>query len=85
MINNDQPPPSIGATIEVAARSIDESGLGVGEVRGLEIRAANVLPGERVSVVIEHVSPHRPVAWGRAVRRMSRVAPERVTPTCPSF
>ena len=80
-----EPPVSVGARVELTATWVDEEGRGVGRVRGTEVRAANVLPGERCQVQIEHVSSHQPRAWGRVTRRLSRVSPHRVTPSCPSF
>src|SRR5262245_26566036 len=58
---------------EVGATGLDEVGLGVGPVddegRRIEVHVANLLPGERAEVALEHQSPHKPIAWGRVVRR----------------
>lgn len=80
-----EPPVAVGSKVELTAAWVDEDGRGVGQVRGAEVRVGNVLPGERCEVLVEHVSPHEPRAWGRVTRRLSRVSPQRVTPVCPSF
>ncbi len=50
-----------------------------------EIHVADLLPGERAEVAIDHASPHRPAAWGHVVRRLGPVSPDRVAPACPAF
>src|SRR6185436_7762697 len=51
----------------------------------LEIHVADLLPGERAEVAIDHASPHRPAAWGHVVRRLGPASPDRVPPACPAF
>jgi 23S rRNA (uracil1939-C5)-methyltransferase len=78
---------------EVEATSLDEAGQGVGrELAGApggagarEIHVADLLPGERAEVVVDHASPHRPAAWGHIVRRLGPTSPDRVAPPCPAF
>ncbi|HWO22326.1 MAG TPA: 23S rRNA (uracil(1939)-C(5))-methyltransferase RlmD [Kofleriaceae bacterium] len=76
---------------EVEATSLDEVGRGVGrEPEGAsavarEIHVADLLPGERAEVVVDHASPHRPAAWGHIVRRLGPTSPDRVLPPCPAF
>jgi len=78
---------------EVVATSLDEAGYGVGEPAGEDARAAihrelhvaDLLPGERAEVAIDHASPHRPTAWGHVVRRLGPASPDRVAPACPAF
>ena len=54
---------------EVTATALDEAGLGVGTSDGKRVHVADLLPGERAEVAIDHTSPHRAEAWGRIVRR----------------
>src|SRR5262245_48883301 len=81
---------------EVVATSLDEAGHGVGPEAGAarpagepashrEIHVADLLPGERAEVAIDHASPHRPTAWGHIVRRYGAASPDRVAPACPAF
>lgn len=83
--DKSEPPVTVGARVELVATWVDEEGHGVGRVRSTEVRVSNVLPGERCEILVEHVSPHKLRAWGRVTRRLSRVSPQRVTPSCPSF
>ena len=76
---------------EVVAASLDEAGHGVGPEAGepagapREIHVADLLPGERAEVAIDHASPHRAAAWGHVVRRFGPPSPDRVAPACPAF
>jgi 23S rRNA (uracil1939-C5)-methyltransferase len=70
---------------QVTATSLDEAGHGVGTAEGLRVHVADLLPGERAEVAIDHTSPHRPESWGRIVRRLGPASPERVEPACPAF
>jgi 23S rRNA (uracil1939-C5)-methyltransferase len=70
---------------EVEAARLDEAGLGVGVTDGVTVHVADLLPGERAEVAIEHDSPHRPEAWGRILRRSGPTSPDRVEPACPAF
>jgi 23S rRNA (uracil1939-C5)-methyltransferase len=70
---------------EVTATELDEGGLGVGLAAGVRVHVADLLPGERAEVEIDHASPHRPEAWGRIVRRIGRPSEVRVEPRCPGF
>lgn len=76
---------------EVVATSLDDSGGGVGVAAAtatepaLEVHVADLLPGERAEVAIDHASSHRATAWGRIVRRLGPTSPERVAPPCPAY
>lgn len=70
---------------EVVAQALDDAGAGVGTSAGLTIHVADLLPGERAEVVIDHQSPHKPDAWGRVVRRVGAPSSDRVKPACPAF
>jgi 23S rRNA (uracil1939-C5)-methyltransferase len=70
---------------EIEARAIDEDGRGVGRAGDLEIRVADLLPGERAEVAVEHESRHRARAWGSIVCRTGPLSADRATPTCPAF
>src|SRR5689334_2269099 len=61
--------------VEVTAFELDEAGLGVGAVAGgMRVHVADLLPGERAEVTIDHKSPHKAEAWGRVTRRLSEPA-----------
>jgi 23S rRNA (uracil1939-C5)-methyltransferase len=70
---------------QITATSLDEAGCGVGAADGVIVHAADLLPGERAEIAIEHKSPHRSEAWGRVVRRIGASSVDRVTPACPGF
>ncbi len=70
---------------EVVAARLDDTGAGVGEAEGYVVHAADLLPGERAEVVIDHESPHKREAWGRVLRRLGPPSPDRVAPACPAF
>jgi 23S rRNA (uracil1939-C5)-methyltransferase len=78
-----------GARCEVEALALDESGAGVGPEIDVssprQIHVADLLPGERAEVEIDHASPHRPEAWGHITRRLGTSSPDRVDPVCPAF
>src|SRR5690348_7871970 len=78
--------PSEKATrCELHATGLDESGAGVGASGAVAVHVADLLPGERAEVIIDHFSPHRPEAWGRIVKRVGPASPDRVAPVCPGF
>lgn len=77
--------PRRGQTLELLADRLDDSGRGTGLARQHTVAVADLLPGERAAVQVEHVSPHQPVAWARLVRRLGPTSPERVSPACPAF
>jgi 23S rRNA (uracil1939-C5)-methyltransferase len=70
---------------EVEATALDDSGAGVGLSGATSVHVGDLLPGERAEVAIDHRSPHKPQAWGRIVKRIGPVSPERVAPLCPGF
>jgi 23S rRNA (uracil1939-C5)-methyltransferase len=70
---------------EVTATDLDDAGFGVGTSDGRRVHVADLLPGERAEVAIDHTSPHRAEAWGRVVRRLGPASPDRVAPACPAF
>jgi len=70
---------------QVRASGLDEAGCGTGLSEGQLLHVTDLLPGERAEVAIDHVSPHKPEAWARIVKRMGRTSGERVEPACPGF
>lgn len=70
---------------QVTAAWLDEAGHGVGTADGKRVHVADLLPGERAEVAIDHTSPHKPEAWGRIVRRLGTASADRVEPACPGF
>jgi 23S rRNA (uracil1939-C5)-methyltransferase len=78
---------------EVEATSLDETGHGIahepadapGGAGARAVHVADLLPGERAEVVIDHTSPHRPIAWAHIARRLGPTSPDRVAPPCPAF
>jgi 23S rRNA (uracil1939-C5)-methyltransferase len=62
---------------------LEDEGRGVLRDGGLAVHVAGALPGERVTVEIEHRSPHRPQAWARLLEVLSPAA-ERRPPCCPA-
>jgi 23S rRNA (uracil1939-C5)-methyltransferase len=71
--------------IDVIATTLDDAGCGVGTGDGRRIHVADLLPGERAEVAIDHTSPHKAESWGRVVRRLGVASPMRVSPACPAF
>ncbi|MBA2544648.1 MAG: 23S rRNA (uracil(1939)-C(5))-methyltransferase RlmD [Deltaproteobacteria bacterium] len=74
---------------EVHALALDEAGHGTGPEAesgdGRVVHVADLLPGERAEVAIDHQSPHKAEAWGHITRRIGALSPDRVTPVCPGF
>ena len=71
---------------DVTATELDDAGCGVGAGDdGKRVHVADLLPGERAEVAIDHASPHKPEAWGRIVRRLGVPSQDRVAPACPAF
>ncbi len=70
--------------LEVTATWLDDDGRGVGDAGGRQVHVADLLPGERAEVVIEHQSPHRPQSWAQISARTSPLARDRVPPGCPA-
>jgi len=70
---------------DVTATALDETGAGIGTADGARVHVADLLPGERAEVVIDHASPHRAEAWGRVLRRIGPPSADRVAPACPGF
>lgn len=70
---------------DVTASSLDSAGFGVGASGGMRVHVADLLPGERAEVAIDHVSPHRSEAWARIVRRLGLPSADRVAAACPAF
>jgi 23S rRNA (uracil1939-C5)-methyltransferase len=70
---------------QVTATWLDEAGHGVGTAEGRRLHVADLLPGERAEVAIDHASPHTPDAWARIVRRLGAPSADRVAPACPGF
>jgi 23S rRNA (uracil1939-C5)-methyltransferase len=74
-----------GTRVEVTAVSLDETGAGVGPAEERLIHVADLLPGERADVAIDHASPHAPASWAHITRRLGSPSPDRVRPACPGF
>jgi len=70
---------------EVEAIALDDNGAGVGPAIGRDVHVGDLLPGERAEVAIDHVSPHKPEAWGRIVKRLGPPCRDRVAPVCPGY
>jgi 23S rRNA (uracil1939-C5)-methyltransferase len=70
---------------DVTAIELDDAGCGVGEADGTRIHVADLLPGERAEVAVDHASPHRDEAWARIVRRLGNPSADRVAAACPAF
>ena len=71
-----------GARLEVTFAGYDPDGRAVGcGPAGEEIHAPGGVAGETAQVVIEHVSPHRPVAWAK-IQRLTHRSPDRA-PSAP--
>lgn len=77
------PPPR--KPVELEATGLDEAGHGTGVSGGRTLHVADLLPGERAEVAVDHDSPHRPESWGRIDRRLGAPSPDRVAPACPAF
>lgn len=73
-----------GARLSVECHDLDREGAGVAQADGLCIHAPGLLPGEHALIAIDHLSPHRPDAWG-VVGRIEKAAAERVPPACPAY
>jgi 23S rRNA (uracil1939-C5)-methyltransferase len=72
--------------LDVTADELDESGGGVGlAAGGVRVHVADLLPGERARVAIEHTSPHTGEAWARVTSRLGTPSADRVTPVCPAW
>jgi len=71
--------------VELTVDRLDADGRGVGDCGHVRVHVADLLPGERGRAVVEHMSPHRPQAWGRLDERLGEPAPERVAPACAAF
>jgi 23S rRNA (uracil1939-C5)-methyltransferase len=74
---------------EVHALALDEAGHGAGPESEADeprtVHVADLLPGERAEVTIDHQSPHKAEAWGHITRRIGATSPDRVPPRCPGF
>lgn len=52
--------------------AVDGEALGEGSAEGITIKVGGTASGDRVRVRIDHVSPHRPVAWASVVEVLER-------------
>jgi 23S rRNA (uracil1939-C5)-methyltransferase len=73
-----------GDTLALTCADLDDDGAGVGVADGTRLHVAGALPGERVTAVVEHVSPHARRAWAR-LDTVEAPAATRVAPACPAF
>src|ERR1043165_8554086 len=70
---------------ELQITALDDAGAGIGASGAIAVHVADLLPGERAEVVIDHFGPHKPEAWGRIVKRIGPPSADRVEPLCPGF
>jgi 23S rRNA (uracil1939-C5)-methyltransferase len=70
---------------EVFATALDDAGRGLCDDAGRVVHVADLLPGERAEIAIDHESPHHAEAWGHVVRRVGTPSAHRVPPLCPAF
>lgn len=79
----------MAGNLDVTAHDLDLAGAGVGIAAGpggpRTVHVADLLPGERARVAIEHASPHQATAWARVVERLGPPSPDRVAPACPAW
>ena len=77
-----------GERLSLTCVDIDEDGAGVCRAGGADAAATvhvrGALPGEVVTSTVDHVSPHRPEAWG-ALLSIETASPSRRTPVCAAF
>lgn len=73
------------ANLDVQATHLAEDGRGVARDGDTEVFVADLLPGERAEIEIEHRSRHHPKAWGRIVKRQGELSNERRAPACPAY
>ena len=70
---------------DVTATQLDDAGAGIGVADGAQVHVADLLPGERAEVVVDHTSPHRAEAWAHIAKRIGPTSADRVAPACPAF
>ncbi len=75
----------VGQVHLVRAQSLDAAGFGLAPLGAITLAVFDLLPGEQAQVAIEHLSPHRRMAWASIVRRLGPTAEIRATPACPRF
>jgi 23S rRNA (uracil1939-C5)-methyltransferase len=73
-----------GDRLALTCVDLDDDGAGVGVADGTRLHVAGALPGERVTAVVEHVSPHARRAWAR-LDTVEAPAATRVAPACLAF
>ena len=73
-----------GTRIDLLVDGIDSEGAGTGTVDGRRVHVAFALPGERVTVAIDHLSPHGRAAWGRLIEVLAP-SPSRVPTKCAAW
>lgn len=74
-----------GDRFEMTADELDDAGHGVGVADDVRVHVADLLPSEMAEIEIDHVSPHRPEAWGHIETRTGPTSADRVRPACPAF
>ncbi|GAB4510463.1 MAG: 23S rRNA (uracil(1939)-C(5))-methyltransferase RlmD [Haliangiales bacterium] len=75
----------VGQVHLVRAQSLDAAGFGLAPLGAITLAVFDLLPGEQARVAIEHLSPHRRMAWGSIVSRVGPTADIRTAPACPRF
>jgi 23S rRNA (uracil-5-)-methyltransferase RumA len=73
-----------GDALALTCADLDDDGAGVGVTERTRLHVAGALPGERVTAVVEHVSPHARRAWAR-LATVEAPSAARVAPACPAF
>ncbi|HVR61585.1 MAG TPA: 23S rRNA (uracil(1939)-C(5))-methyltransferase RlmD, partial [Polyangia bacterium] len=72
-------------SVSLRCIGVDDEGAGICTGAGESaVHVRGALPGEVVTAAVEHVSPHRPHAWG-ALEAIAWPSPERRAPVCPAF
>ena len=77
----------VGSVVDAGGATVEIDGdVGRGASGGARVRVhvAGALPGESVSAVIAHVSPHRREAWA-SLRQITTASPSRRAPACRAF
>ena len=73
-----------GDPVALTCDDLDDDGAGVGQSGGHRVHVAGALPGERVGVVVEHVSRQSGAAWAR-LETVGAPSPARRPPACLAF
>ncbi len=76
-----------GDELDLVCHAIDTDGAGLAQNESALVHVAQLLPGERATARLKHVSPHRKggriEAWGVTTLAQT-LSPHRVAPACPA-